>query len=307
VIDAVFVTSDSREQALECIAHLREPEVAGVVLVDNASADGTAAAVRSAHPDVKVVELTEPSGLAAALNRGAVEGEAPFVLFLNDDVFAVPGSIRTLLGALEGRADAVAAAGRLVDGDLTTQDGYRPRAFPSAATIVARLIGLERLWPRNPWTGGHLRHPLGIDATVEVDQPAGACLLVRRSAIERVGGWDERYWLWYEDVDFARRLAAVGPLLYVPAAPFRHIGGATARRLSAAEGLRRYLDGILQYSRTHLSRGGRRVVALVVAVVGAARALVAARSDPAGARLCASSIRNALSLLAGREIPPPRG
>lgn len=307
MIDAVFVTANSCEQALACIDHLRDPAVARIVAVDNASTDGTASAISSAHPDVKVVALAEPAGLSEALNRGTAGGESAFVLYLNDDAFALPGSIRALLGALEARADAVAAGGRLVDDDLTTQDRYRPQPFPSPATLVAGLLGLSSLWPRNPWTGGPLRRPLDDHTTVEVDQPAGACLLVRRSAIERLGGWDERYWLWYEDVDFMRRLSAIGPALYVPAAPFRHAGGATARRLSPAEGLKSRLDGILQYSQTHLTRGGQAAVAITVAFVGLLRSTMSVRFDPAGARrVRASTVRKAISLLVGRELWPPR-
>jgi len=262
VIDAVFLTSNSREQALECIEHLGEPEIASIVVVDNASTDGTADAIRAAHQDVTLIALDAPVGLAAALNRGAKLGTAPYVLYLNDDAFAEPGAIRLLLDTLRSCDDAVAAGGRLVDPDLSTQDRYRPRAFPSPATVVARLLGLETWWPRNPWTGGHLRTMLDDHTTVEVDQPAGACMLVRRPVTEAIGGWDERYWFWYEDVDFSRRLAAHGTQLYVPAAPFRHVGGATARRLRRADGHRRTFHGVLVYAGTHFSAPGRALVGL---------------------------------------------
>jgi len=303
MIDAVFLTWNSREQALECVAHTRDPDlIASIVVVDNASTDGTADAARAAHPDVTVVALEQDVGLAAALNMGARLGTAPFVLYLNDDVSAEPGAIRTLLEALQSRPDAVAAGGRLVSADLVTQDQYRPRPFPTAATVVARLFGLERLWPRNPWTGSHLRHPLDDHATVEVDQPAGACLLVRRAVVEQIGGWDERYWFWYEDVDFSRRLAPYGVSLYVPTAPFRHTGGATARRLDVPQGHARYFYGVLQYARTHFSRSGRTSVALAMVLVGLARAARRLRTDPAGARVYIGAIRGAAALLRGGEI-----
>ena len=86
-------------------------------------------------------------------------------------------------------------------------------------------------------------------------------MLVRREVTERIGGWDERYWFWYEDVDFSRRLAAHGTQLYVPAAPFRHVGGATARRLRRVDGHRRTFHGVLVYAHTPLLRsrpGSRR-------------------------------------------------
>jgi GT2 family glycosyltransferase len=302
-VDAVFLTWNSREQALQCVAHTRDPElIASIVVVDNASTDGTADAVRAAHPDVTVVALQDGVGLAEALNLGARLGSAPYVLYLNDDVFAHPGAIGTLLETLERRPDAVAAGGRLVEPDLATQDQYRPKPFPPPVTLVARLFGLERLWPRNPWTGAQLRRPLDDHTTVEVDQPAGACLLVRRSIVERTGGWDERYWFWYEDVDFSRRLAAHGVSLYVPTAPFRHVGGATARRLSAPAGHARYFFGVLQYARIHYSRGGRATVAAAMLAISLARAALRAPRDRAGARIYLGAARGAIALVRGREI-----
>ena len=303
MVDAVFLTWNSRDQALECIAHLADPVVASITCVDNASSDGTAEAVRATHPDVRVVALDSDAGFAGALNRGAALGAAPFVLYLNDDVFAAPGSVSRLVEALEARPDAVACGGRLVNGDLTTQDRYRPRPFPSPATLVARLLGLERLWARNPWTGAHLRKPLDDHTTVEVDQPAGACLLVRRSVAEEAGGWDERYWFWYEDVDFSRRLARRGVSLYVPSAPFRHVGGATAGRLSAPEGHRRAYYGALRYAEGHFSRAGRAAVALTMIAVALVRGALRMRSDPDGARTYVMLARSARAVLLGRGLP----
>lgn len=302
LVDAVFLTWNSREQALACIAHLDEPEIAQIFVIDNASADGTAQAIREAYPDVSVLALDAPTGLATAMNLGAKRGTAPFVLYLNDDVFATPGAVGILLEALRDRDDAVAAGGRLVDPDLSTQDRYRPRSFPSAATVAARLLGLDRLWPRNPLTGRHLREMADDHTTVAVDQPAGACMLVRRAVAERVGGWDERYWFWYEDVDFARRLARHGVLLYVPRASFRHVGGATARRLKAPAGHARYFYGVLQYSRTYFPRAGRAAVALAMLAISLGRAVARAGTDRAGARIYLGAARGAIALVRGRPI-----
>lgn len=299
-IDAVFMTSDSRTQAQQCVAHLQGSEIASIVVVANASSDGTAETIRQAHPEVTVLALEAPMGLAAALNCGAALGSAPFVLYLNDDVFATPGSVRLLLDVLQSRHDAVAAAGRLVGPDLRTQDRYRPRPFPSPASIVARLFGLERIWQHNPWNGGR-RHD--DHTTVAVDQPAGACLLVRRSVVEQIGGWDERYWFWYEDVDFSRRLAVKGTQLYVPAALFRHIGGSTARRLTRRAGHARYYHGVLQYSHTHFSSAGRAIVASAMLVVSLSRAgLRLLVRDRDGLRVYISAARGALALVRGNEI-----
>jgi GT2 family glycosyltransferase len=300
VIDAVILTSSSREQVLTCLLHLdASPAIGSVVVVDNASTDGTASAIRAAWPQVVVVRLETHTGLAAALNRGAETGDSAFVLYLNDDIFAVPGAIERLLSELERHPDAVSAAGRLVNDDLTTQDRYRPRAFPSPAAMVARLFGLDRLWPRNPWTGNHLRHPLDDGGTVEVEQPAGACLLVRRRIVEQVNGWDERYSFWYEDVDFLRRIAEHGSSLYVPSAAFRHIGAPTVTRWSLAEMHERMFNGIVLYSRAHFSRRGQLAVVVALAVVSLARAARAVVSDRPSARIYGSAAVRAFALAWG--------
>ena len=119
--------------------------------------------------------------LSFAYNRGAEQGTAEFVLFLNDDVFASARAIDKLVASLERRPDAVAAAGRLVDpGNGSTQLEYQPRRFPTLATFLAALAGIQKLWPTNPWTGAHLRDPLDEAAP-------GACLLIRRQAFQAAG------------------------------------------------------------------------------------------------------------------------
>jgi GT2 family glycosyltransferase len=302
LIDAVFLTNTSRDQALKCISHLREPEIASIVVVDNASTDDTVDVIRADHPDVTVVALDRPSGISAALNRGAEVGTSPYVLYLNDDVFAAPGSVRRLLDTLCEHDDAVAAGGRLCNDDLTTQDRYRPRSFPTPVAVVARLLGLDRVWPRNPLTGRHLRHKLSDEATVAVDQPAGACMLVRRPIAERIGGWDERFWFWYEDVDLSRRLALHGTQLYVPSAPFKHIGGSTVGRMTRAQSHRCTFHGILLYAKSHFSGTGRALVALALVAIGAMRALMSVWRDREAARMYVATAREALALLAGRRV-----
>ena len=239
-IDAVIVTADSRAMVLDCLRHLESPLLLAVVVVDNGSTDGTADAVAESFPSVLVIRLEEPRGLAASYNIGARAGSAELVLFLNDDILADRGAIEVLDTSLRSTPNAVAAAGRMVDLDSgRTQFEYQPRQFPTVMRFVAAATGLDRLWRNNPWSGGHLRHPLRDDEVVKVDQPPGSCLLVRRQTFEQVGGWDDQFEFWFEDVDLARRLHDHGDVLYVPTAPFRHVGGHSARRLSRAEYVRR--------------------------------------------------------------------
>ena len=199
-VDVVIPTFNARELMLRCLQRLDDPAIAQTVVVDDASTDGTSCALSERFPEAHIVVLDRHRGLAHALNRGAEVGTAEFVLFLNNDVFPVDGAIGHLCGALRDHPLAASAGGRLVNpGTERTQDAYEPRALPGLLGLAVRLSGIERAWPRNPWTGQHLRRPLDAVATTQTDrQPAGACLLVRREAFERVQGWDEGYWFWYE-------------------------------------------------------------------------------------------------------------
>lgn len=299
MIDVVVVTFDTREITLDCVSRLTEHRV---VVVDNGSTDATAEAIRERFGAVAVLVLERGVGFAEACNRGAALGHAPLVLFLNSDVLAPPGAVATLRAALEARPGAVAAGGRLVDpGTDHTQLAYAPHAFPTLRTLLVRLSGLERLLaaPAPQATDG---------PTVAVDQPAGACLLVRRSAFAAVGGFDERFWFWYEDVDLARRLRAHGPLLHVPGAAFEHLGGGTFAAWGRARGLRSRLHGILRYAEVHFDRPRRVLLGLGLVACALPRiAAFAALSRGDLRDAWAAAARGGLALATGREIAPLAG
>jgi len=266
-LDVVVVTFDTREVTLECLARLDRGRA---IVVDNGSTDGTAEAVAQRFPQAIVVRLEEGVGFAEACNRGAAAGDAPLVLFLNSDVLARPGAIDALVAALETRPDAVAAGGRLVDpGTDDTQPAYAPQRYPGLGTLVARVTGLEALRAAGPDPA-----LLAERGTVECEQPAGACILVRRDVFESIGGFDERYWFWYEDVDLARRLHRRGPLLHVGGAVFEHLGGGTFASWGRERGLRSRLHGIVRYASVHLSRRDRVLLGLALAASGALRFVV---------------------------------
>jgi hypothetical protein len=299
VIDAVIVTANSRDMVLRCLECLSEASTGSTVVVDNGSTDGTSEAIAAVFPSVEVARVDQPEGLSSAFNRGAERGSGSLILFLNDDVLTDEGAIALLAQALESDRAAVAAAGRLVDPQSgATQVEYQPRRFPTPATFLASLAGLHRLWPRNPWTGAHLRRPLDERETVPVDQPPGACLLVRREVFERIGGWDGGYYFWYEDVDLARRLWAEGPVLYVPAAVFRHVGGHSASRLSRAEVVERSYSGTLRYAGKHFGIG-RRVVGVAFAFAATVKAPLVRRRDPQLAAAYGRVRKRALELALG--------
>lgn len=308
-VDVVVPTFDARELALSCVARLVEEQaVARVTVVDDASSDGTAEALADRFPDFHVVRLRSHRGLAHAFNAGAAGGDAELVLFLNNDILTLPSAISRLAAALRDDDEAVSAGGRLVDpGTTNTQLAYQPRQIPGLRGLLVRISGIERSWPRNRWTGKHLTAPLSESVRQRTDrQPAGACLMVRRVIFEDVGRWDERYWMWYEDVDLSRRLRARGPALYVPDAVFEHVGRASTKRWRKHEQHLRLYHGTMVYAQQHLSPARQAALGGAMAVSCAQRLFVhrLLRHERAAATY-RSLLRTAWALCRFEPLPDP--
>lgn len=304
IVDAVIVSADMGEMTLACVSELADSAVAQIVVVDNAFDDASGESREQLEGLATVVRLDAPHGFAAANNRGIAVGQAPYVLLLNSDILCTPGAIAALLDAMGANRDAVAAGGRLVDPQtMATQAEYRPRPFPSLANFAIILLGIEELWPGNPVTRRY--HGAGIDETGvrDVDQPAAAALLVARAELQALGGFDERFWFWFEDSDLLRRLSARGRVLYVPQAVFRHLGGGSFRRWSKSEKIRSIHHGILQYADAHFSRAQRFVLGVMVLGISLPRIVLFVRSRPQEARAWRAVAAGGIALLRGRNVP----
>lgn len=210
-ISVVLVAHDDRERLLAALASVRGSEV---VVVDNASTDGTAEAVRRSFPEVKLLEGPN-AGYGAAANRGIAACSAPFVLLLNSDVEVRPGALRALADHLESHPRAGLAGPRLENPDGTLQRSCF--AFLGTLRLAVEKTALGRRLrshgrPRTaPWV-------------------LGAALAIRREAFEAVGGFDPAFFLYGEEVDLCWRLWQAGwEVHYTPAATVMHVGGASTR------------------------------------------------------------------------------
>jgi GT2 family glycosyltransferase len=306
-VDVVIVSADMAEMTLACVSELEGAgAVAQVVVVDNAFDPQAGAAREELAQRATVVPLDSPHGFAAANNRGLAHGRASYVLLLNSDILVVPGAIELLMEAMREHPGAVAAGGRLVDPDtLETQAGYRPRPFPTLANFLVIMLGIEELWPGNPITRRYHGTPTQDDARAQVieAQPAAAALMVARAALEDVGGFDERFWFWFEDSDLLLRVGARGQILYVPQAVFRHLGGGTFSRWSKRERIRSVYHGILHYGDAHFDRARRAVLGLAALAVSLPRIVLFSRSRPEEAAAWRAVAGGGRALLRGKRVP----
>lgn len=306
-MDVSIVTADTRDMTLACVAALvDDPRLARIAVVDNGSgADGTAGALAERFGDrVTVVEPDRPLGFAAANNLGARGGSAPYVLYLNSDILVTDGAVAGLLDALGAVDGAVAAGGRLVDPDtLATQAEYRPRPFPRLLDFAVILTGVEERWPGNPVSRRYHGAAVSDEATVPVQQPAAAALLLPRSEVEAVGGFDERFWFWFEDSDLLARLHRRGTVLYVPSAVFRHLGGGTFRRWSKAQRIRSIHHGIAHYGAAQFPRGTRAALGALLVAVSVPRLVLFGADRAEEKRAWGAVAAGGLALMRGRSVP----
>jgi GT2 family glycosyltransferase len=223
----VVVTHQSRadlERFLDGQLATAERLSAPLVIVDNASTDGGAELVRkraTADTGLELVEMGRNAGYAAAVNAGFARVPDRDVLLVNPDVeLADPAAIGRLEAVLRDHPRVGVAAPRLVGDDGNAQASAR--RFPSAGALLGTLPRLSRLAPVRRSVERYHQPSQHGRATV-VDWVVGAAMLIRRRAFDDVGGWDERFFLYVEDVDFCRRLRRRGwEVAYVPEITLRH-------------------------------------------------------------------------------------
>jgi len=210
--------------------HAMAPGISAVVVDNKPGADATEDVARNAGAGY----LPRPDnlGYGHAINTAvaSLDSEATWLLIANPDVVWTPGALEALVKRGESRADIAAVGPRVVNEDGTTYPSAR--AVPSFGTGVGHAL-LFRIWPSNPWSRRYLQ--AGVDDVArEAGWLSGSCLLVRRSAFEHVGGFDEGFFMYFEDVDLGRRFKLAGMMsVYEPAAQVIHAGAHSTSRDSA--------------------------------------------------------------------------
>ncbi|HEY7475004.1 MAG TPA: glycosyltransferase family 2 protein [Vicinamibacterales bacterium] len=252
-LDIIVVSYNTRADLLACMESLHAPrprDLRKIIVVDNASSDGSADVVRASWPAVEVVALDRNAGFAAANNVGFGRATAPLVLLLNSDTIVPPLSIDRLVDRLV-ESGATAAGPKLVDGEGWPEVSYGPMLSPLAELSQRRRV--RRAAGRDTASRAFAEHL--VSGEREVDWVSGACLLTRRDAAVEAGLLDERYFMYEEDVDFCAALRARGGrILFTPAATVTHLRGRSVRAAGAASAKAAAATaGPSHYDRSHLA------------------------------------------------------
>lgn len=245
-LSVIIVAWNVRELLAACLAALpaaTEGIASEVIVVDNASTDGSAEMAAGEFPRVTLLRNDANLGFARANNRGMDHAQGRYFVLLNSDTLPPPGSLASMVAFMDARPAAGAASPRLVRPDGTPQ----PYAFgddPSPLYLLRRGLAQR---------SGRYLHDWGVNEPVQTEWVSGACLVARREAVLQVGGLDERIFMYFEDNDWCRRMRAAGwEVWYNPLAEITHIGGASLNQNPRARAA--YYDSLAYFYRKHYGR-----------------------------------------------------
>lgn len=207
---------------------------AEVFVVDNASSDGSAAMVSEEFPQVHLIASRINLGFAAANNLAIARTSAPYIVLLNSDAFVKPGALDRILEHMDKNSSVALGGARLVGPNNSWQPSGR--LFPSPLNDFLALSGLSARFARSRFFGRFDRTWASCDEAADVDWVPGAFSIIRRSVLETVGVFDERFFLYYEEVDLCRRIKAAGyRIRYWPDVVVVHIGGESSKTMTNLE------------------------------------------------------------------------
>jgi N-acetylglucosaminyl-diphospho-decaprenol L-rhamnosyltransferase len=230
-VAAIVVNYNARDYLLECVDSLRGAGMTQIVVVDNASTDGSVAALRHADVDVTVVETGGNFGYGGGVNRGAVAvpSDADVLLVCNADLVIDPGAVKALVAALDADPELGIVGPRIDNTDGTLYPSARTVPGPFDAVGHA-FLGL--VMPNNRFTRRYRLLDWDHATARRVDWISGACFAIRRDVFDRLGGFDEDYYMYLEEVDLCSRARSTGAAVgYEPAAHVVHVGGVSTRQL----------------------------------------------------------------------------
>ena len=242
-LSVIIVSYNTCRLLDDCLASLlaAEPPEGGIeiIVVDNASTDGSQEMVRAKYPQVQLLTLDENFGFSTANNRGTALAKGRALLFLNSDTRLSEHALLQPFQYLQDHPQTGAVTVRLVYPD-GQRDPDNHRGFPTPWNAMCHFTGLGRLFPHNPRFNGYFQSYADFDRTHVVEVIAGSFMMMPRQLVDELGGWDETYFFYGEDIDLCYRIHEAGyEIIYYPHVEVLHYKGASS-------GLRKESDGIAQ-------------------------------------------------------------
>ena len=220
-----------------------------ILVVDNASTDGSSEMVRDEFPRVHLIANDENRGFTSANNQGLTLSQGRYLLLLNPDTEIVDAALATMIGYIEENSKVGVLGPRLINTDGSLQSSRR--RFPTFSTALAESTVVQEWWGDNRILRRYYMADTADDAIQDVDWLVGACLLVRRQAYEQVGSLDEGFFMYSEELDWCRRIKGAGwGVVYLPTATIVHHEGKSSEQVVPARHIY-FQSSKVRYFRKH--------------------------------------------------------
>ncbi len=229
----------------------RDSQPYEVLVVDNGSTDNSIALAEGSVQRFQSFPMRANLGFARANNVGIRQAKGDVIILLNPDTEPLPGSMGAILDALRAHPRAAAIGPRLLNPAGTLQRSCR--RFPTPGTFVLLFLKGHRVAPRLSVLRRYFMEDFAHDTERRVDQIMGACMAIPREALDRIGLFDERYWIWFEEVDWCRRATEAGwEVWFTPRAEIIHHGGASFQQVLPVQKEWRFVRSSLRYALRYL-------------------------------------------------------
>lgn len=221
-----------------------------IIAVDNASHDFDERSFRADFPDVKLIANTENLGYAKGNNQAFEIASGDFVLLMNPDTRVTEGAISALVEFMESHTDACAAGAKLLRPDGKIDKSVR--GFPYPGAIAWEFMGFSRLFPRSKKFGAYRMTYFDYNEIAEVDQPMGSCLILSGIALKEIGPFDERFPIFFNEVDWLYRAKQAGYKTYfLPQAVVIHEGAASTKQVKRRRMVNESHDSLIRFYEKH--------------------------------------------------------
>ncbi len=236
-----------------------------IIVIDNNSGADTLAMIEEEFPTVKLIANGHNLGFAKAVNQGLKKALGKYILILNPDSEVLPGTLSEMHNFLEYNYGVALVGPKIIYPDGSLQPSVR--TFPTLGSQVAVLLKLSKIWPSLPSLRKYLRRDFEYDKQQEVDQIMGAAMFFRRSLINKVGNFDERFYIWFEEVDFCLRIKQAGyRIVYLPTAQIVHHKAASFNQVLPLRRQMIFNKSLIQYFWKNVSPIAALILALITPI-----------------------------------------
>lgn len=251
-LSIVIVNWNTRDMLLDALSSIYQHppnHPMQVIVVDNASTDGSAQAVAQQFPQVELIASPHNTGYAEGNNIGIQRAHGDFLLLLNPDVLLPPNGLQTALHTASQEHNLGALGVKLVNPDGTTQRSVR--GFPTPFAVLCEALGISRIFPNSRKLAAYRMPWFNYTQPAEVDQPMGTFLLIPKTALQKVGLLDQQFRIFFNEVDWCYRAKQAGlRILYSPKVEVVHYGGGGTSQ-AAPQMAWESRDGLLRFYRKH--------------------------------------------------------